>query len=309
MKKITVLMSTYNGEKYIIEQLKSLEKQKEVLINLFIRDDGSTDNTVQIIKEYKTDKMKIELICGENIGVRDSFIWLIKNCPYITEYYAFCDQDDYWLEEKLISAIKIMDKDKEKIPKLYYSNILVVDENLNIITKSNYNNVKDILPVALTNNPATGCTVVFNRNLLEKVVFPENYKIRMHDWWMYKVCICIGGKIYKDNNSYIYYRQHGSNAIGAIRNKSRINQIYEFSKKISYFSKEAELLKKNYLNLIMNEGNLKKIEKVEKLSKLRILKRIKILFDKDFNIGIFKYTMQLKIAILIYKNKGDNNEQ
>ena len=309
MKEITVLMSTYNGEKYILEQLKSLEKQKGVLINLFIRDDGSTDNTVNIIKEYKTDKIKIKLICGENIGVRDSSVWLIKNCQYKTEYYAFCDQDDYWLEENLISAIKIMDKDKEKIPKLYYSNIFVTDENLNIITKSNYNKVKDTLPVALANNPATGCTVVFNRELLEKVVFPENYKIRMHDWWMYKVCICIGGKIYKDKNSYIYYRQHGNNAVGAIRKKSIIKQIYDFSKKISYFSKEAELLKKDHLNLIMDKRKLKKIEKVEKLAKLGLLKRIKILFDKDFDIGILKYTMQLKIAILIHKNKGGNNEQ
>lgn len=309
MEEITVLMSTYNGEKYILEQLKSLERQENVFINLFIRDDGSTDNTVQIIKEYKTERMNIELICGKNVGVRESFIWLIKNCPYKTEYYAFCDQDDYWLEEKLISAIKMMNKDKEEIPKLYYSNILVTDEKLNIITKSNYNKVKDTLPVALTNNPATGCTVVFNRKLLENVVFPENYKIRMHDWWLYKVCICIGGKIYKDKNSYIYYRQHGSNAVGAIRKKSRVKQIYEFSKKIDYFSKEAELLKKNHLKLIVDKRKIEKIEKVEKLSKLGILKRIKILFDRDFNIGILKYTMQLKIAILIHKNKGGNNEQ
>lgn len=306
MKEITVLMSTYNGEKYILQQLKSLENQKDVLINLFIRDDGSTDNTVQIIKKYKTDKMKIKFISDENIGVRDSFIWLIKNCPYKTEYYAFCDQDDYWLEEKLISAIKFMEKDREKVPKLYYSNIFVTDENLNIITKSNYNNIRDVLPVALTNNPATGCTIVFNRDLIEKIVFPENYKIRMHDWWMYKVCICIGGKIYKDEKSYILYRQHGNNAVGATRKNSRVKQIYEFSKKIDYFSKETEVLKSIYLDSIIEKEKLKK---VEKLSKLGILKRIKILFDNDFNIGSFKYTIQLKLAILIHKNKGDNNEQ
>lgn len=306
MKEITVLMSTYNGEKYILQQLKSLENQKDVLINLFIRDDGSTDNTVQIIKKYKTDKMKIKFISDENIGVRDSFIWLIKNCPYKTEYYAFCDQDDYWLEEKLISAIKFMEKDREKVPKLYYSNIFVTDENLNIITKSNYNNIRDVLPVALTNNPATGCTIVFNRYLIEKIVFPENYKIRMHDWWMYKVCICIGGKIYKDEKSYILYRQHGNNAVGATRKNSRVKQIYKFSKKIDYFSKETEVLKSIYLDSIIEKEKLKK---VEKLSKLGILKRIKILFDNDFNIGSFKYTIQLKLAILIHKNKGDNNEQ
>ena len=309
MKEITVLMSTYNGEKYILEQLKSLENQKDVLINLFIRDDGSTDNTVQIIKEYKTDKMKIELISAENIGVRDSFIWLIKNCPYKTEYYAFCDQDDYWLEEKIISAIKFMDKDKEKIPKLYYSNIFVTDENLNIIAKSNYNNIKDILPVALTNNPATGCTIVFNIDLLEKIVFPEDYKIRMHDWWMYKVCICIGGKIYKDEKSYIFYRQHENNVVGATRKNSRVKQIYEFSKKIGYFSKEAKVLKNIYLNSIIDKEKLKKIEKVEKLTKLGTLKKFKVLFDKDFNIGSLKYTIQLKLAILIHKNKGDNNDE
>lgn len=308
MKEITVFLSTYNGEKYILQQLDSLEKQKDVKINLFIRDDGSTDNTIKLINNFEFRNMNVRFVCGENIGVRDSFIWLINNCPFITEYYALCDQDDFWKDKKLISAINFLEKDTEKIPKLYYSNVIVTDENLNILSKSNYNSVNDCIPVGFVNNPATGCTIVFNKLLFKNLKFPKKYKIRMHDWWIYKVCLAINGKIYKDFESYIYYRQHENNVIGANKKQNKIKKIFDFSRKISYFSSETKELEKIYSSKMKKE-DVEKLQKVINLPYLSFFKKIKVLFDKDFNIGILKYTIQLKLSILIYKDRGIKSEK
>ena len=306
MKEITVFLSTYNGEDYILQQLESLEKQKKVKINLFIRDDGSKDNTIELINGFKFKNINVRFVHGKNIGVRNSFMWLINNCPFITEYYALCDQDDFWKSEKLIAAINYLEKDNINIPKLYYSNVTVTDENLNIIGKSNYDSVNDRIPVGFVNNPATGCTIVFNKLLFDNLKFPSEYTIRMHDWWIYKTCLAINGKIYRDSNSHIYYRQHANNVIGATKKQNKIKKIYNFSKKISYFSSETKELEKIYSSK-MRKDDIVKLEKVINLPYLNFFERIKILFDNDFNIGILKYTIQLKLAILIYKDKGGKN--
>ena len=94
MKKILVLMSTYNGEKYVDTQIKSVLNQKNVNVKIYIRDDGSSDKTVDIIKKYNDER--ITFFEGQNKGATDSFFELIKKAPLDFDYYAFCDQDDYW---------------------------------------------------------------------------------------------------------------------------------------------------------------------------------------------------------------------
>ena len=105
MYEVAVLMSTYNGEKYLREQVKSIFQQEQVKVSLYVRDDGSTDNTIKIINELQKEYDNIFLIKGENIGWRRSFRYLIDNVPTKYEYYAFSDQDDFWLKRKLIRAI------------------------------------------------------------------------------------------------------------------------------------------------------------------------------------------------------------
>ena len=98
-------MSTYNGERYLREQIDSILQQIDVEIELIIRDDGSNDGTVQIIEEYASKYPCISYYCGDNVGVGKSFMELLKNAP-TADYYAFSDQDDVWLKDKLIRAVK-----------------------------------------------------------------------------------------------------------------------------------------------------------------------------------------------------------
>ena len=124
MYKVAVLLSTYNGSKYIKEQIDSILSQEGVNIDIYIRDDGSTDETVNIIYEYKSNN--IFLTEGKNIGVGNSFMELLYSVPEIYDYYAFADQDDIWSEKKTRIAIEVLQKNKKH---LYASNQELIDKS------------------------------------------------------------------------------------------------------------------------------------------------------------------------------------
>ena len=99
---VTVLMSTYNGERFLKEQLDSILQQQDVDVRLCVRDDGSTDGTMDILLEYAD---AIELTIGNNFGVGNSFMSMVYSANLESDYYAFSDQDDIWMPDKLISAV------------------------------------------------------------------------------------------------------------------------------------------------------------------------------------------------------------
>ena len=127
MKIVCVLLSTYNGEKYLKEQLDSVLNQKDITLNFLVRDDGSTDSTIDILKQYEKEG-KIKLIVGKNIGYKKSFYELAKLAP-LSDYYAFCDQDDVWDDDKLITAVNMLERENNSIPLLYFSALRVVNNN------------------------------------------------------------------------------------------------------------------------------------------------------------------------------------
>ena len=112
--EVLVLLSSYNGEKYIKEQIDSILTQKNITVKLFIRDDGSTDATRNILKEYEKYSNCV-VVFGDNIGAANSFLWLIQNA-HSSGYYAFSDQDDIWDRDKLSSAISIIKSTGSTIP-------------------------------------------------------------------------------------------------------------------------------------------------------------------------------------------------
>lgn len=256
MNKVDVLLSTYNGERYIEEQIESIVKQKNVDVNIVIRDDGSTDNTINIIQRLMNLNYPISLIKGKNIGVINSFLCL-ASLDSDSEYFAFCDQDDFWEAEKLVAAIeKIAGKNK---PSLYLSDTTVVDEKLQPIDLQILNhNQKYVycLEEVLLGNNATGCTMVFNAELKKMLDMYTPEKIIMHDHWLYALCIAIDGFVYFDKNSYIKYRQHGNNTVG--NNVTFINKIkYSSLKKgKSVRSTIARQLLQNYCSYMTKQNKL-----------------------------------------------------
>jgi glycosyltransferase involved in cell wall biosynthesis len=211
--KVLVLLASFNGEKFIEQQIDSIFKQQDVDVYLAISDDRSTDSTIIIVNRLKEKYKRIEVSINEkNKGFTYNFLDLIfkyKDSDF--DYYALSDQDDYWLPNKLISAIR---KFGNTDSALYFSKLIDVDEKLNKIkTKSGkaFNIEKQ---EAIFKNCCTGCTAVFNLSFLRKVTeyYPNN--IYLHDYWLYLIAVFLA-KVLPDENGYILYRQHSNNQIGS----------------------------------------------------------------------------------------------
>lgn len=216
LEKIVVLMSTYNGEKYIKEQINSILSQKGVDVFLIVRDDGSSDHTIDILEEYKKNTSSFEFIKGVNCGSTHSFSKLLEYAYQKFNQnvlYSFADQDDVWLETKLYVASQIIEK-KSTIPMLYCSNLTCVDQKLNYLHDMR-KNIKKPYPKygSLVEPIATGCTMVFNPEAARIYLLKYDISVRMHDIFMSYIAAFIGD-IYYDNQSYILYRQHENNQIG-----------------------------------------------------------------------------------------------
>lgn len=212
-KKILILLSTYNGEKFLHEQLESLYLQKNVEISVLIRDDGSQDSTCEIINRWK-GKIRLELCRELNIGSANSFMRLIKLASDNYDYYAFCDQDDWWKENKLDVAVSKLKLDQ---PGLYYCELQRVGESLERIPdhfKKSYHTEE--LKSAMVVTSAAGCSMVFNRKLMEMLKRYTPQTFYMHDEWVLRVCAAVGGRVIYDPGKYILYRQHGNNTVSGI---------------------------------------------------------------------------------------------
>ncbi len=207
-KTVCVLMSTYNGGKYVSMQIDSILAQEGVDITLIVRDDGSNDNTTLILDEYKS-KGLLTWYSGANKGPAYSF-WdlLLRAGDY--KYYAFADQDDVWLKEKICAAVE---KIKLASPFLYFSKKTLVDNDLNEMNRKDDRIRGTSLEFSLLRGFASGCTMVFNDVLYKELVKYTPEVMTMHDSWILKVAGAIG-EIYYDPISYILYRQHGRNTIG-----------------------------------------------------------------------------------------------
>lgn len=211
MKLVQVLMSTYNGEKYLVEQLQSLSSQQGVEVSILVRDDGSSDNTTAILEEW-SKKGALTWYTGSNLGPARSFVHLLCDAPE-ADYYAFCDQDDVWMPDKLFRAVSALES-QSGIYKTYIGSALLTDSGMNVNGRMPFD-YKFTLGEAVVTNPATGCTMLFNRELRNYIRKNPPQVLKMHDEWVYKVCLFLGGDIFVDREPCIYYRQHGNNAVGA----------------------------------------------------------------------------------------------
>jgi glycosyltransferase involved in cell wall biosynthesis len=288
------MMSTYNGSKYIEEQIQSILHQKDVNIFLKIRDDGSNDSTISILERYdKENNITVEYC--ENIGWKRSFMQLAyKSDKY--DFYAFSDQDDVWDSQKLIKAIIKLEHIEN--PVLYYSNSTMVKEKLDVslgilgveAPKSNL--------MTLTQNFALGCTIVINKEMMEIV---KRYQVKYpfaHDIWI-PILSKYFGKIIYDKESSIFYRQHQSNAEGGER-KGIITQFKDRMKNHinhdNYYYYALEIL--NGYSDLLNDRDLNEMNLIIN-SKKRLKAKIKLLSHPNFKKNTIKGTIFLKILCLL----------
>jgi hypothetical protein len=222
---IFILLATYNGEKYLPKLLDSLESQTDSNWILLIRDDGSTDQTMERLKNFASVQPKIRLIKDDlgRLGVTKGFEQLMCSAQRQgANFFAFCDQDDVWVPEKLARLRTALIDDNqadELIPALAYSDLAVVNEILEPLSHSffNMNGSGEAWRApsywVLSHNLVPGCAMLGNRSLLDRCV-PFPYEVVIHDWWVLQCATSMGHVVVIDQ-PLILYRQHGMNTIGA----------------------------------------------------------------------------------------------
>ncbi len=203
-------MSTYNGERFLMEQLRSIYAQKGVEVDILVRDDGSQDSTQALLRQEQ-ERGKLKWYGGQNMKPARSFLNLLKCADDNADLYAFSDQDDVWDEDKLMVAANAIGG--ETRPALYFCQTRLVDERLNDLPQIRIS-PKLTYGEALVYQFVGGCTMVFN-GALRRIVnqYTPEY-LRMHDMWVYDIALAVGAKVVFDPVSHIKYRQHTGNSIG-----------------------------------------------------------------------------------------------
>lgn len=237
--KIAILLSTYNGEKYLRSQLDSIINQDYCDWALFIRDDGSTDRTMEIVNEYIQFHDNIHHYIDDlgNIGACSSFMTMLENVD--SSLYAFSDQDDVWLPYKLSRAVKAIQKIEEIVKDgviCYHSNVKVVDTTLNVLYDNYWaaykldNNKRFEAKFLMVSPAVLGMTMVFNHNS-KKHMIPYRGAPLMHDSWC-SIQAATNGILVSDSTPSVLYRQHGNNVsgIGKTEDRSYRNRIKNMKK-------------------------------------------------------------------------------
>ena len=278
-KTVCIMLSTYNGEKYLKPLLDSLVAQRGITKTIVARDDGSKDNTPNILKEYKENGKINKLIIEPNVGFARSFHKLMENA-YKSDYYAWSDQDDIWDDNKIYYGVKALEKEDNSIPLVYWCSFRSMDKNNKVYSKKSkrtkFKKGSDSFINALNSNDIRGCTCVFNQKALDMMLSLGEFGYRYHDWMIQLICCAFGKEIY-DPIPHINYRCHENNCFGpAGFNIASLKRAINFIKNVEFknnHSKTAQEFynafydqmtnqkQKDYINLVINYKTDKKAKK------------------------------------------------
>ncbi|AHJ13779.1 glycosyltransferase family 2 protein [Sulfurospirillum multivorans] len=292
--KLVILLSTYNGTLYLEDFLTSLEKQTYQNWELIVRDDASSDDTLVILQKFSDKINKVSILKDrQNLGVKKSFSTLVNvalQSHEQYEYIMFADQDDIWLPDKIEKTylkMKEFEKSYSSFPLLVHSDIRVVDKKLNVLASSfwSYQHIdpkRDQLNYLLLHNIVTGCTVMINRALAEKVKTIPHEAI-MHDWWMAMVASAFG-KIGYIDEPLMLYRQHGTNDTGAknygwgyfikkFRERPRLDRyLIQAEMFLSMYEDKLDDNSKGMLLVLKDFNSFSKFKKIQVIIKYKLWK-------------------------------------
>jgi glycosyltransferase involved in cell wall biosynthesis len=212
MERAQILLSTYNGAPFLEPLLESLLAQDYPAFSILVREDGSSDATPSILARYTRDP-RVSFYVGDHVGTAASFFELLGRADTAASFFAFCDQDDIWLPDKLTRAVARLDEELPDEPALYCSRQILVGPTLARLGLSRIPRRGPAFNNALVENIAAGCTIVVNDTARAVLARRRPCGI-MHDWWTYLVVAAFGRTVY-DEQPTILYRQHLGNVIGS----------------------------------------------------------------------------------------------
>ncbi len=217
--RVTILLATYNGAAHLAAQLDSFCTQTLVPAHLIVSDDGSTDSTRTILRDFaaRDTGFTVALQNGPRRGAGQNFLALLRGLPDDTEYVAFSDQDDVWLPEKIARGARLLAQLPEATPALLGGRSYVCNADLGIQRLSPVPRRELGLRHALVQNFAGGNTMMLNRAAIDlaRDAAAEAGRVVVHDWWLYQLIAGVGGTVIYDPEPGLLYRQHASNQIGA----------------------------------------------------------------------------------------------
>jgi glycosyltransferase involved in cell wall biosynthesis len=219
---VAILLSVYNGESFLAAQLHSYLSQTHDDWTLHWRDDGSSDASARVIGQFAAEAGDGRCVFQRDAGQRHatrSFLALLRAARTSNaRYFAFSDQDDVWLPEKLARGVAALDGVSSAEPALYCAGRILVDENLRRQRVPDELHRPPGFPAALTQNIAPGCTMMLNRAAADLVLASQPPDTTWHDWWCYILVAAAGGHVLIDRATTVLYRQHANNQVGEARN-------------------------------------------------------------------------------------------
>lgn len=301
--RLAILMSTYNGEKYLEAQIESILHQTvDIPFDLIVRDDGSTDATLQILESYSV-KGLLTYYTGGNLGAAKGFIHLLRNSPGY-DYYAYADQDDVWDPDKLGRGLRAIAE--ENGPALYCTNAALVDSQLQSLGRNTHRKIPayNLVSVLCLASCAQGCTSVFNKALAQVIQAHDMPDVFiMHDSLLTCLCALMDGKIIYDHVPSMKYRMHATNVFGMVTArqslsrviKSRIKEITT-KPKVSMYTQANNILN-TYADVIseQNQAVCSTIIRAEK----SLIARLQLVLCKDLKHDTWNKTVTKKLQILL----------
>ena len=313
--KVNILLSTYNGQEYLRQQIESIQAQTFQDWRLLIRDDGSSDGTPDVIRDLASQDERICFINEEqriNLGVIKSFHALLKYED--ADYYLFSDQDDLWLPDKVALQVAEAQKHEPEIPLLVYTDLKVVNENLEvqhesmIRTQSDHANTE--LIQELTENTVTGGVALINHALAQLWTGQESYPLLMHDWYLGLLASTFGKLVYIDQPTELY-RQHANNVLGARTLRKRMKNWVRPQMLFAKYWKligDSQTQARNLLELDLSPDQRELIENFVTImdcpfsERLRRLRTYGYRKNRAFHTFVFSFLVLTKFA---YKEKKD----
>ncbi|MDD6795962.1 MAG: glycosyltransferase [Clostridiaceae bacterium] len=297
MKHVEVVISSYNGEKYIERQLDTIFSQKNVFVTCIVRDDGSTDNTVGILKNYATKNKNLRYVEGKNLGWERSFLEALKLAGD-ADYYAFSDQDDVWFENKLYKSIsKLLKVDCQEQALLFHCNKISTDEKL-IPAKEQARKIEKPKnrKSALIQEYVQGCSAVMNKAAKELVCQYTPKAIMPHDYWVGLLVYYFGTVIY-DSEPLFYHVNTGKNASqdGHLI-ASRMKRLKGIINKSGYPNPSKDLIK-GYSKYLTEEDLTFLKNTIEYKNNFKI--KLELLLDKQLRRNSNLGTLAFKWCIMV----------
>lgn len=214
---VAILLCTFNGEHFLSEQLRSLQRQSYANWKLIVSDDGSHDGTRSVLEAFKASQQpgRVEIVDGPRRGPSANFLFLACREDLDADYHAFCDQDDIWETDKLERAVGVLEQIDADTPAVYGSRTRLIDETGRETGLSPLFSRPPTFRCALVQSIIGGNTIVFNEKARQLLVFGgADVIVPSHDWWLYQAVSACGGHVHYDPWPSVRYRQHGENVMG-----------------------------------------------------------------------------------------------